>query len=95
MALTNIQQNILDQIQQLAERQVEDKATMTRLIGMWGNEFPQLPTLADLQALPGFAHMTPQELSDGAVALLAINTTLGEFNVPTSNVVKLLKIVRR
>ena len=93
--LSLIQQNILDQIQQLAERQVDDKAVMTRLIGMWGNEFAQMPTLDDLQAYPGFAHITPQELGDGAAALLAINTTLGEFNVPTSNVVKLLKIVRR
>lgn len=95
MPLTAIQQNILSEIQQLAQGLVDDKAQMTKLIGMWGNEFPQLPASEDLQALPEFAHISPQELSDAAVALLAINTTLGEFNAPAANVVKLLKIVLR
>lgn len=93
MALTNIQQNILSRIQKLAQTEIDAKNEATTLIGMWGNEFPQLPTLDDLQAYAPFAHITPQELSDAAAALLAINTPRGEFNVATSNIVKLLKIV--
>lgn len=93
MALTQIQQNILSRIQKLSQTELDAKNEATALIGMWGNEFGTLPTLADLQAYPPFAHITPTELSDGAGALLAINSTRGEFNVTGSNVVKLLKIV--
>jgi len=91
MALTIIQTRVLEQIQALANTEVTNKATLTRLIGMWANEFPVAPTTAELQT--DFAHMTQEELVAAAGALSAINTTLGEFNVPTSNVVKLLKIV--
>ena len=93
MALTIIQTRVLEQIQALANTEVANKATLTRLIGMWANEFPVAPTTAELQTYPDFAHMTQEELVAAAGALSAINTTLGEFNVPTSNVVKLLKIV--
>lgn len=93
MALTSIQQNLLSRIQKLAKSQVDAKAEMTQLIGMYGNEFPTPPTTVDLQSYPPFAHITTAEFVDAAGALVAINTTLGEFNVAASNVVKLLKIV--
>jgi len=93
MALTSIQANILSRIQKLAKQEVEVKSEMVQLIGMWGNEFPTAPTTADLQQFGPFAHITQAELLDAAAALVAINGTLGEFNVATSNVVKLLKIV--
>jgi hypothetical protein len=93
MALTNIQQNVLSRIQALAKSQIDDKAEMTKLIGMYGNEFPSPPSDADLALYPPFAHITSAEFVAGAGALVAINTTLGEFNVAGSNVVKLLKIV--
>lgn len=93
MPLTNIQQDVLSSIQDLASNLVSDKGTFTKLIGMWGNEFPTMPTQEQLEEYEPFKHMTVQELSDAAGALVAINTVLGEFSVAGSNVVKLLKIV--
>lgn len=93
MALTNVQQNILSRIQRLAKLQVDTKSEMVQLIGMWGNEFASAPATSELQQYAPFAHITQVELSDAAAALVAINTTLGEFSSATSNVVKLLKIV--
>lgn len=95
MALTVVQQNILSQIQQLAERLSEDQATMTRLTAMWTNEFPTPPTTADIQALSEFAHVTQTELTDAAGALVAVSNTLGVYATPTSNINKLAKIVSR
>jgi hypothetical protein len=93
MALTNIQQNILSRIQALAAQEVKNKSEATLLSGMWANEFSVVPTTQDLQAYPPFAHITTAELTDAAAALVAINTTRGEFSTAGSNVVKLLKIV--
>ena len=93
MALTNVQQNVLSRIQKLAKTQVDAKSEMVQLIGMWGNEFPTAPATVDLEKFAPFAHITQAELLDAAAALVAINTTLGEYNAATSNVVKLLKIV--
>lgn len=95
MALTDIQQNIIIRIQALALNQVNDKAELMILIGMYGNEFPSPPSTADLQLYPATAHITQQEFTDAAGALVAINTSLGEFSTAGSNVVKLLKIVTR
>jgi len=93
MALSLIQQNVLSRIQTLAAEQVNSKAELLQLIGMYGNEFPSPPIDADLQLYPSLAHVTSAEFVAATVALAAINTTLGEFNVAGSNVVKLLKIV--
>ena len=93
MALNNVQQNVLSRIQKLAKSQVDAKSEMVQLIGMWGNEFPTAPTTADLEKFTPFAHITQAELIDAAAALVAVNATLGEYSVATSNVVKLLKIV--
>ena len=92
--MNNIQLNVLDKIQKLALNFVDDRAELTKLIGMWGNEFSVVPETAELQEIPQFAHMTKAELTAAAGALLAVSTALGEFNEANSNVVKLLKIVK-
>ena len=92
MPLTIIQTRVIEQIQALANESVSAKEAMTRLIGMYGNEFAVPPTTEQLQEYPEFAHMTQDEFTAAAGALVAINTVLGEFDDANSNVVKLLKI---
>ena len=92
MALTIIQTRVIEQIQSLANQSVSMKATVTRLVGMFGNEFETPPTTEQLQEYPDFAHMTQAEFTAAALALVAINNVLSEFGDANSNVVKLLKI---
>ena len=91
--LTNMQQNILSRIQKLAKQEVASKDEATQLIGMWGNEFAVMPTTETIQQYAPFAHVTAQEVIDGASALVSINAERGEYDTPTSNIVKLLRIV--
>lgn len=92
MALTVVQQNILSQIQKIAEQLGSIQSSMVKLSAMWTNEFQTPPTTDDLKALPEFAHVTQAELVDAATALVAISNVLGTYATSASNINKLAKI---
>jgi predicted unusual protein kinase regulating ubiquinone biosynthesis (AarF/ABC1/UbiB family) len=91
MAMTNVQQGIVSELQQIASELISIQSRLTTIASMWTNEGIASLTDADFAALAPFAHVQAAELAAAAGALVAINTTLGSN--ATSNWAKLLKIV--
>jgi hypothetical protein len=93
MSTTTVQKNVLAEIQTIASELLSIKARMVSLVAMYTNE--GIASLADddLKELSEFAHVTMVELQAAGGALVAVNTSLGDYT-PTSNVAKLLKIVK-
>lgn len=89
-ALTNVQQNIVSELQTMASQLVSVQSRCTLLAAMYTNENIGSLTDADFAVIPSFAHITAAELQAAAVAIAAINTAL---NAGTpSNWSKMLKI---
>jgi hypothetical protein len=93
MAANLVQQNILVEMQIMASELLSFKARIVSLIAMYTNEGIAALTDADFAAMVEFAHITAVENAAAGAALVAINTALGDYT-PTSNVAKLLKIVK-
>ena len=91
MTMTNVQQEIVSELQQIASELISIQARLTTISAMYTNEGIGNLVDADFAALAPFAHIQAAELLAAATALIAINTTLGTN--ATSNWAKLLKIV--
>lgn len=91
MAMTNVQQNVVSEIQKIAVELISIQARLTTLSTMYTNESIGSLTDADFAQYAPFAHILAAEFTAAAGALVAINTTLGTNS--TSNWAKLLKIV--
>lgn len=90
MAMTNVQQNIVSEMQTMASQLVTVQSRCTLLAAMYTNEAIGSLTDADFAAIPSFAHIVAAEFQAAAVAIAAINTAL---NAGTpSNWSKMLKI---
>jgi hypothetical protein len=88
--LTNVQQNIVSELQTMASQLVSVQSRCTLLAAMYINESIATLTDADFAAIPSFAHLTATELQAAAIAIAAVNTAL---NAGTpSNWSKMLKI---
>jgi len=91
MAMTNVQKNVVSEIQKIASELISIQARLTSISAMYTNEGIGALTDADFAALAPFAHILAAEFQAAGGALVAINTTLGTN--ATSNWAKLLKIV--
>lgn len=89
---TLIQTNTLIEFQKIVEEILKTKNKIGMLTALYTNENIGSLTTDEIQAIPGFEHVTAQELSAAAAALLAINTTLGEYS-GTSNTMRLVRIL--
>ena len=93
MATTIVQRNVLSEIQAIASELLSIKARMVSITAMYINEDLGSLTDADFAALAEFAHITATEFRAAGAALVAVNTALGDYS-PTSNVARLLRIVK-
>lgn len=93
MAMTIAQQNIASEIQKISSELVSIKGRMTALTQMYTNEGMGNLTDADFATYPEMAHVTGVEFQGAGAALVAINTTLGDWSA-NSNVAKMLKILK-
>lgn len=91
MAMTNVQQNVVSEIQKIASELISIQARLTTISAMYSNESIGSLTDADFAAYEPFKHILASEFAAAAGALVAVNTTLGTNS--TSNWAKLLKIV--
>ena len=92
MALTTIQINLADAMQQTATALLTEQSRMKALTAMWVTEGMNGITDEDLQALASFAHVTVAELAAAKTAMDAIVTSIGDY-VVGANATKLVKIV--
>lgn len=92
MAMTQVQKNVISEMQTMASELLSIKGRMTSLTAMYANEGIAALTDADFAVIAPFAHILAAELQAAGAALVAVNTALGDWT-PTSNVAKLLKIV--
>ena len=92
MALTTIQTNLADAMQQTATALLTEQSKMKAITAMWVTEGMTGITDEDLQALASFAHVTAAELAAAKTAMDAIVTSIGDYAVGT-NATKLVKIV--
>lgn len=79
MALTNVQKNVLDEMQSLAKQIVAIKTRARNVVEMYGNEGLANVSDADIQALAAFAGVTAQELQAAKAALDTVSTAIGEY----------------
>ena len=91
MALTNVQKNVLDEMQTLAKMVIALKSRARNAVEMYGNEGLANVADADIQALASFAGVTAQELQGAKGALDTVATAIGEF-VAGTPATKLIKI---
>jgi hypothetical protein len=91
--MTNVQQNIASEMQQIASELLSVKMRMLTLTQMYTNE--GMATLPDSEfaKYAELAHITAAEFQGAGAALVAINTTLGDFTA-NSNTSKLSKILK-
>jgi predicted lipoprotein len=94
MALNNIQQNLVSEMQAIAEELMPIKNRLALIKAMFLAEGMAQLTDADLQALAPFAHITVAELVAAKNAIEEINTTMGEY-VAGSATTRLMKILSR
>src|SRR3990172_8015081 len=92
MALTTVQINLADAMQQTAQTLLSEQGKMKAITAMWVTEGMNSLTDADLQALASFAHVTVVELTAAKNAMDAVITTIGEYAAGT-NATKLVRIV--
>jgi len=92
MAMTEVQKNIVSEMQTISSELLSIKGRMTSLVGMYANEGIGVLADADLAGTAPFAHVLATELQAAGAALVAINTALGDWT-SASNIAKLLKIV--
>ena len=93
MALTNVQQNIVSELQAISGELISIKNRLNSLTQMYTSEGIAALLDEDFQLYAEFAHITAAELQAAGGALLSIDTALGDFTAG-SNVSKLLKILR-
>lgn len=91
MALTNVQKNVLDEMQTLAKMTIALKSRARNVVEMYGNEGLATATNEDIQALASFAGVTAAELQAAKGGLDTVATAIGEFVVGTP-ATKLIKI---
>ena len=92
MALTTVQKNVLDELQQLAVISIALKSRLRNVVEMYGNESINQLFDADVQELDSFKHVTVAELQGAKNALDTIATAIGEYTAGTP-ATKLLKVV--
>lgn len=92
MATTNVQKNVLSEMQKIATEQLELKNRLEAVVAMWTAESMNAVTDADLLELPEFAHVTAQELQAAKNGMDAISTAVGAYAAGTP-ATKLLRIV--
>lgn len=92
MTVLNAQQNILTEMQSIAQQQLSLQSRMKAVVAMWTAESMANLTDADLQSLSEFAHVTAIELQGAKNGMDTITTAIGEYVVNTP-ATKLLKIV--
>lgn len=91
MAMTNVQQNVVSELQRMAADLISVQSRATMLAAMYTNENLGNLADADFQAIPPFEHILASEFQAAATAIAAVNTAL---NAGTpSNWAKMLKIV--
>ena len=91
MALTNVQKNVLDEMQTLAKQVIALKSRARNVVEMYGNEGLASVNDADIQALSSFAGVTATELQAAKGGLDAVATAIGEY-VAGTPATKLIKI---
>lgn len=92
MALTVVQKNLADAMQQTAQTLLTEQSKMKAITAMWVTEGMNALTDAELQELASFAHVTVTELTAAKNAMDAIITAVGEYTAGT-NATKLVRIV--
>ena len=90
--LTNVQKNVLSEMQTIAKEQLTLKNRLETVVAMWGAESMAAVTDADLAELSEFAHVTAYELAAAKNGMDAISTAIGAYVVGTP-ATKLLRIV--
>lgn len=91
MAMTNVQMNVVSEMQKIAAELISIQARLTSISSMYTNEGIGALTDADFAAIGPFAHILAAEFTAAASAMVAVRDTLGSNG--TSNWAKLLKIV--
>jgi len=69
---TNVQKNVLDELQSIAQMLIAIKSRGRTVVEMYGNEVIAQLTDADIQELASFAGVTVAELT-GAVYVIAVS----------------------
>lgn len=90
--MLQVQQNVLSEIQALAEQVISLKNRMSVAVAMYTAEGVNVLSDADIQALTEFAHVTQAEMTAAKNALDSINTAIGEYTAGT-NATKLMRVV--
>lgn len=91
MAMTNVQMNVISEIQKIAAELISIQGRLTSISAMYTNENLFLLTDADFAAVAAFQHIQAAEFQAAGAALVAVNNALGSGS--NSNWAKLLKIV--
>lgn len=91
MALTNVQKNVLDEMQSLAMMTLALKTRARNVVEMYGNEGLSNVSDADIQALASFAGVTASELQLAKGGLDAVATAIGEYvaGTPATRLIKI------
>ena len=77
--LTNVQKNVLDEMQSLAKQIIAIKTRARNAVEMYSNEGLTNLLDADIQTLSSFAGLTAQELQQAKGALDTVSTAIGEY----------------
>ena len=83
MALTNVQKNVLDEMQNLAKEIIAIKTRARNVVEMYSNEGLGSLTDADIQSLTSFEGVTAVELQQAKTSLDTVSTAIGEYVVGT------------
>jgi hypothetical protein len=89
---TNVQKNVLSEMQAIAREQLSLKNRLEAVVAMWTAENMNQVTDADLQALSEFEHVSATELAAAKNGMDAISTAIGAYAAGTP-ATKLLRIV--
>jgi hypothetical protein len=92
MALTNIQKNVLDELQALAMIELDWKSRARNFVEMYGNEGIGSLTDSDIQSIPSMAQCTASEVQGAKNAVSDLSTAIGEYVAGTA-ATKLIKVV--
>lgn len=92
MALTTVQQNLADAMQETAMDLLVLQSKMKAITAMWVTEGMNSVLDADLQSLASFAHVTVSEMASAKSAMDAVVTTIGDYTAG-ANATKLVRIV--
>lgn len=91
MALTNQEQNFVNEIIAVSRDMLSYQKQIQQLIAKWNqNSFSNIDD-ADLQENSSLAHLDIQKVTDALTALTAIDTALGNYS--SGQAVNLIKII--